>query len=130
MRRNAWKRLAAAAVAVTAAAPAGAFDEDALARILAAVEAGERAVCPACNLSYADLSGLDLSGADLAGAYFYGARLRGASLRGAALDRADFTRADLTGADFGGAAFADTRLTSARRCGTIMPDGAADNRHC
>ena len=95
---------ALAALAVLAAAlPAAAFDEEAVARLLAAVEAGEPVACPACNFSYANLGGLDLSGADLAGAFFYGARLRGTVLRGAVLDRADFTRADLTAADLTGA---------------------------
>ena len=122
--------LSGAALAAGIAGAAAAFDEADRARIAAAFAAGEPVVCPACNLSYANLSGLDLSGADLAGAYLYGARLRETVLRGATLDRADLTRADLTGADMTGATTDEMRMVSARRCRTLMPDGAADDRHC
>ena len=131
MTRPAALLAALCALATTALAPpAGAFLEEDMAKLTAALDAGRPVDCHACNLSYADLSGLDLSGANLAGAYMSGARLKGTVLRGATLDRADLTRSDLTGADFTGASMAEVRATSARWCATAMPDGTVNDSRC
>lgn len=123
-------RLAFALAVLLTAAPAAAFLEHHMAKLEAALAAGETVSCAACNLSYANLSGLDLSGADLQGAFLYGALLQGTVLRGANLDRADLTRADLVGADLSGASMEEVRMVSAKRCRTVMPDGNRDDRHC
>ncbi len=122
--------LLAAALAMALTTPSHAFIEKHVAKIRAAIAAGEVVQCAGCNLSYADLGGLDFSGADLQGAYMYGARMRDAIMRGANLNRADFTSADITGVDFGEASMDSVRMTSSKRCGTIMPDGTRDDRHC
>ncbi len=123
-------RFAFVLAALLATAPADAFLEPHMAKLHAALAAGETVSCAACNLSYANLSGLDLSGADLQGAFLYGALLQGTVLRGANLDRADLTRADLVDADLGGASMEEVRMVSAKRCRTVMPDGSRDDRHC
>ena len=121
---------AAAVLAIATAGPADAFLEDHFARIQQALDAGEPVNCDRCNLSYANLSDLDLTGSSFVDAYLYGARLRGTILRGATLDRVDLTRADLAGADFTGASMPDIRSTSAKWCGTTMPDGSTNDSRC
>ena len=119
------------AVAMAAlAAPASAFVEEDMAKLMTALRSGLPVDCRGCNLSYANLSGFDLTGADLAGAYMSGARLTDTVLRGANLDHADLSRADLTCADFTGARLADIRATSAKWCGTVMPDGTVNDSRC
>jgi uncharacterized protein YjbI with pentapeptide repeats len=120
----------AAVLAMALTTPSHAFFEEHVENIRAAIAAGEVVQCAGCNLSYADLSGLDFSGADLQGAYMYGARMNGAIMRGANLNRSDFTRADISGVDFSDASMDSVRMTSAKRCETIMPDGTRDDRHC
>lgn len=128
------RRILAAGAAVGlilgSVSPASAFIEEHLAKLMTAVEAGEPVMCDKCNLSYANLSELNLTGASMNGAYLYGAKLRGTILRDAKLDRADFTRSDLEGADLTGATMSEIRATSAKWCGTTMPDGTTNDSRC
>jgi uncharacterized protein YjbI with pentapeptide repeats len=112
------------------ALPAQAFLEEHMAKVHAALDAGEPVNCDRCNLSYANLSELDLTGSSFVDAYLYGARLRGTIMRDATLDRIDLTRTDLREADFSGASMPDIRSTSARWCGTTMPDGSVNDSRC
>lgn len=91
--------------------PAAAFDVEDLNRFLST------GLCPACDLSQADLRSYDsaggaspvdlraanLSGAKLDGVRLEGALLAGANLSGAQLDTARLEQADLRGANLAGA---------------------------
>ena len=116
------------------------FDADALARLK---ETGQ---CEGCDLSGADLRwaavfAAELGGADnlvdgilndanLTGANLYGANLEGTKLRGADLTGANLSWSTMIGADLTGANLTDAKLAGVIFCGTIMPDGVANDSNC
>lgn len=84
------------------------------------------------NLSKCDyagastLAGKNLKGANLTSANLLAADASGADLRGVNLGGACLTNADLSGATVN----SSTNASTARYCGTIMPDGAINDRDC
>ena len=115
--------------------PLWAAEPEALARVEAALAAGETVACEGCDLARARLSLAKLAGAALAGANLRGADLSGADLSGADLAKADLAGANLISADLSDAVLREANLTGAflrstRLCRTIMPDGARDDSTC